>query len=66
MTASIDLIRAEQALLSAKDIEDLEGLWFDHCAKFPDESEEREYLLAIYHDIAARFAVEAFRCVRAG
>jgi hypothetical protein len=66
MTATIALVRAEQALLSAKDILDLEAKWFEHCAGFADESEERQYLLGIYHDIAARFAVEAFKYARAG
>ena len=66
MTPTIALIRAEKALLSATDIDDLERKWSAYCVPFPHGSDEHKHLLGIYHDIAARFAVEAFKYVRAG
>jgi hypothetical protein len=65
MIRSLALARGERALRDAENFEQLEAAWSDHC-DFPDESEEREYLLAIYQDKAAQWAVEAGKVLLAG
>lgn len=62
---SLALARAEKALNDATDLEALEAAWDEHC-DFPDESEERAYLLGIFHDKAAQYAVEAAKVLMAG
>ncbi len=65
MIHSLAFARAEKALNDASDLEQLEAAWDEHC-DFPDESEERTYLLGIYHDKAAQFAIEAAKVLMAG
>lgn len=65
MIHSLALTRAEKALNEAKDMEELEAMWDEHC-DFPDESEERAYLQGIFHDRAAQFAVEWAKVLLAG
>lgn len=63
---SIATAPAEAALRKADNIEELEVAWDTHCDGFPDESMEREFLLTVYQDKAAQFAVELSRYLRAG
>ena len=65
MIRSLALARAEKALRDADGFEAPEAAWSEHC-DFPDESEESEYLLAIYQDKAAQWAVEAGKVLLAG
>lgn len=65
MVHSLALARAERALREAENFDQLEAAWSDHC-DFPDESEERDHLLAIYQDKAAQWAVEAGKVLVAG
>jgi hypothetical protein len=65
MIHSLAFARAEKALNDAEDIDALEAAWSDHV-DFPDESDEREYLLGIFHDKAAQFAIEAAKVLMAG
>jgi hypothetical protein len=58
--------RAEKALLEAADYRALELAWSAYCCGFDDKSAEYRRLLSIYQDVSARFAVEAFKVVRAG
>lgn len=63
---SVATAPAEAALRRAENMDALQDAWSMHCDMFPDESMEREFLLSVYQDMAARFAVEAFKVVRAG
>jgi hypothetical protein len=46
---------AEEALRKADTRQELEDAWFDFCAGFSDESEERAYLLTVWDERAAYF-----------
>ena len=63
---SIATAPAEAALRAADGIEALEDAWGLHCDMFPDESMEREFLLTVYQNCHARFAVDLSRYLRAG
>lgn len=63
---SIATAPAEDALRRACGIEELDAAWEQHCDAFPDESMEREFLLSVYQDCHARFAVDLSRYMRAG
>jgi hypothetical protein len=64
MIHSLALARAEKALNDAKDTDALEAAWDDLC-DFPDESDEREHLLAVYRARAEEMALRLVEILRA-
>jgi hypothetical protein len=61
---SLALARAEKALNEAADLEALEAAWDEYC-DFPDESEERDFLLAVYRERAEQMALRLAEILRA-
>ena len=62
---SLALVNAENQLRRADSLQALDDAWSDWC-DFPDESDELEYLLAIYRERSETFALEAARVLLAG
>jgi hypothetical protein len=61
---SLALARAEKALNEAADLETLEAVWDEHC-DFPDDSEERDFLLGVYREQAEQMAMRLVEILRA-
>lgn len=61
---SLALARAEKALNDATDLQALEAAWDEHC-DFPDESEERDFLLGVYRERAEQMAMRLVEILRA-
>lgn len=55
LTRALEAVAAD-ALYGARDTDELQSAWGDHCSEFPDESAERERLLKLFDD-----RLQAFR-----